>query len=98
VTRFSVGIERREEHRRRGGFRNLPLRMGYAQAKWPYTVNGNEIIEKRISVGTGLAFRQQGGHLDLALSYGMIGDKVENGSEDRIWRLAVSLVGFEKWW
>ena len=96
--RLAVGVERREEWRRRGGLGNLPLRAGFTVSRWPYTINGEPLTEKRISVGTGVPFRQRSGHLDVALSYAWVGDMDTHGIEDRVWRFSVSMVGLEKWW
>jgi len=96
--RWSVGVERAEQWRRRGGWRNLPLRLGISRQRWPYRVGGAEVLETRIAAGTGLTFREQTGHLDVALSYGWTGDRGDNGLADRTWRMTVSLAGLERWW
>lgn len=96
--RVGFGLERVEADRRHGGWSNLPLRLGVAFARWPYTVNGAKIDETRVSIGTGLTFRERNGHLDLALSYGWYGDEAKQGIADRMWRLTVSLAGLERWW
>jgi hypothetical protein len=51
-----------------------------------------------ISVGTGFPFGQNLGALDLALSYGIIGELEPNGLETTFWRLTLSVTGLEKWW
>jgi long-subunit fatty acid transport protein len=96
--RWSVGVERTEEWRRHGGWRNLPLRLGVMRQRWPYRVGGSDVLETRIAAGTGLTFRDQSGHLDVALSYGWTGELPDNGLADRTWRLTVSLAGLERWW
>ncbi len=96
--RLGIGFDRAEAFVRRAGRRNLPLRVGYSLQKWPYLVNGEEIIEKRVSAGTGFSFRDRSGHLDIALSHAWVGAVNKNGSQDRAWRLSISVVGLEKWW
>lgn len=97
-TTISVGIERRMDYIRRGGLANWPIRMGYSQRQWAYRVGGNPITEDTFSVGTGFPFRGQLGVLDLALSYSMIGEQAENGLEDSVWKMTVSVSGLERWW
>lgn len=96
--RFGVGLEKTAATARRGGLGNLPLRLGYAQSRWPYLVGGEEVVEHRFSIGTGVPFSRRSGHLDFALTYGMRGDLDKNGAEDSFWRLTVSLAGLERWW
>ncbi len=95
---LSAGVERLEAFQRRGGRDNLPLRAGASLRRLPYTVNGQTIDERRISVGTGVPLRNQGGHLDVAMSYIMTGSLDDHGVQDRAWRLTLSLAGLEKWW
>jgi hypothetical protein len=95
--RVSVGVERREAFVRRAGASNRPLRLGVLHRKWPYRIQGEDLFETRVSVGSGLTFRGNDGHLDFALSYGWAGDLAKHGVETKTWRLAVSLVGLEKW-
>jgi hypothetical protein len=94
----SFGCERGEAQVRRGGLGNLPLRLGATVRRWGYLVGGEPVQETRLALGTGFPFRAHGGHLDVALSYGWIGDQATNGYSDRVWRLSVSAVGLERWW
>jgi hypothetical protein len=93
-----AGIERLPASKRRGGFSNFPLRLGFKQQKWSYTVNNEDIMENRVSVGTGFPFKSNNGYLDFALSYGWVGDMEDHGVEDRYMRMTVSVTGLEKWW
>ncbi len=95
---FGAGVERLPASKRRGGLSNLPLRFGFRQQKWNYTVNNEDIMENRISVGSGFPFQSKDGHLDFALSYGWAGDKEKHGVEDKYLRMTVSVTGLEKWW
>jgi len=95
---YSVGLERERGQIRRGGASNLPFRLGYQQQFWAYRVGGSQIKEESISIGTGFAFRGNLGQLDLALSYGRIGDMEKNLMETKYWRFTLSVVGLERWW
>ena len=96
--RVGFGIDRAEAYRRHGGRSNLPLRLGFSMQRWPYLVQNDEVIERRVSAGTGFSFRDRSGHLDLALSYAWTGKLDTNGARDRSWRFTVSVAGLEKWW
>lgn len=95
---WGFGLERRRGTVRRGGWSNLPLRVGAGWHRWPYRVGGNEVVERTISVGTGFPLRGEGGTLDVALSWGQVGDEAENGLSSSYLRLAVSVTGLEAWW
>lgn len=97
-TTLSAGIERTAAHQRRAGWSNLPLRCGVQTRTWAYDVGGQAVKETTFSVGTGFPFRQDLGQLDVALSYSLVGDLADNGMDSRIWRLALSVSGLEKWW
>lgn len=95
---FGFGVERQRGNIRHGGTANLPLRVGANWHRWPYRVGGNEIIERSLSVGTGFPLKGGNGHLDAALTYGLVGDEGDNGVRSRYLRLAVSVTGLEAWW
>jgi|GEM_PF-1954971 len=93
-----AGIERMGARVRRGGFSNLPLRFGYTVHQWAYSVGGEPVEERTYSIGTGFPFSGNLGAMDLALSYGKIGDRDKNGLETEVLRLSVSVTGLERWW
>ncbi len=95
---LSAGLERVQAHERHGGRNNLPLRLGYQYRQWGYRVAGEPVQERFFSVGTGFPFRQQLGNLDVALSYGTIGNLEDNGGRSKVWRFTMSFTGLEKWW
>ena len=95
---IGAGLERSQQYERHGGMNNLPLRLGFQYRQWGYRVGGNPVKEKFISVGTGFPFRNRMGYLDLALSFGIIGDQADNGYESKVWRFSMSFTGLEKWW
>ena len=93
-----MGIERKPARVRRGGANNLPLRAGYTRKQWGYAINGEPVIEETFSLGTGFPFRGNLGQLDMALSFGTIGDMGTNQMESSYWRFTLSVVGLERWW
>jgi len=95
---LSFGLERTQGRVRRGGWSNLPVRVGASLRRWAYRVGGEVVDEKWINVGTGFPFGQNLGELDVALSYGIIGDLEKNGLETTIWRVGISVTGLERWW
>lgn len=95
---FGFGIERRRGTERRAGWSNLPLRVGANWHRWPYRVAGQDIVERSLSLGTGFPLRGDAGHLDVAVTYGLVGDESENGLSSKYLRLAVSVTGLEAWW
>ena len=95
---YSLGLERSSRQERHGGTNNLPLRLGYQYRQWGYQVGGNHVQERFFSLGTGFPFRNQMGMLDLAFSYGTIGNLADNGHESKVWRFTMSFTGLEKWW
>lgn len=97
-TQVAFGVERRAARERHGGLDNAPVRLGAAWHRWPYRVGGHDIIERSLSVGTGFPLHGDNGFLDVALTYGLVGDQADNGLESRYLRLSVSVTGLEGWW
>ena len=95
---LSVGLDRMQGHVRRGGWSNLPVRVGASFKRWAYRVGGEPVDEKTVSIGTGFPFRQSLGAMDVAMSYGVIGDLEKNGLTSHVWRLTISVTGLELWW
>ena len=95
---YTVGLERTRANERRRGWSNLPLRMSVAYRRWGYAIGGAPSDQRTMSVGTGFPFGHDLGQLDLALSWGKIGELAKNGYESDVWRLTVSVIGLEKWW
>lgn len=100
VDEYSVsgGLERARGTKRRGGLSNLPLRLGGVYRHWAYEVGGGEVEETSLSIGTGFPFARDMGQLDVALTWGKIGDLGTNGHRTDLWRLTVSVTGLEAWW
>lgn len=95
---LSLGLERARASERRGGWSNLPLRLGLRSRAWAYQVGGGEVRETTFSAGTGFPFRGEMGQMDVALSYSLVGDLQDNGLESRVIRLSISVTGLERWW
>jgi hypothetical protein len=94
----SFGIERALGRDRRSSWGNRPVRLGVTARRWAYELGGAPLDEWIYSAGTGFEFQGGRGQLDLALSYGTIGDRSQNGYATEYWRLTVSVSGFERWW
>ena len=95
---LSAGIERAQGHKRRGGSSNMPIRLGAMARQWAYSIDGNLIEERALSIGTGFAFQGGRGTLDLALTYGRVGKIEEHSVSSEYWRLTASVTGLERWW
>ncbi|MCB1181798.1 hypothetical protein KDM41_00020 [bacterium] len=95
---LGVGLERLKARERRAGLRNLPLRLGANLHRWGYRFGGEPVDELTFSIGTGFALANDLGQLDMAFSYGVIGDLEKNGAESTVYRLGISLTGLEAWW
>ena len=95
---YSFGLERSQDYERHKGLSNLPLRLGYQYRQWGYQVGGSPVVEKFFSAGTGFPFNQKMGQLDLAFSYGTIGDLEDNSYRSKVWRFTMSFTGLESWW
>ena len=96
--RIGFGCERAGARVRRGGWSNLPLRFGVSRGQWGYRVGDEPVREWRIAAGTGFVLSSGNGRVDVGLSYGRVGDRDRNGYVDDVWRLALSVVGLERWW
>lgn len=96
--RIGCGFERAGARVRRGGWNNLPLRFGVSRGQWGYRVGDEPVREWRIAAGTGFVLNAGNGRVDVGLSYGRVGDRDRNGYVDDVWRLALSVVGLERWW
>lgn len=94
----AFGVERRAARVRRGGLDNAPVRLGATWHRWPYRVGGHDIVERSLSVGTGFPLYGDNGFLDVAVTYGLVGDQADNGLDSRYLRLSVSVTGLEGWW
>ena len=95
---LAAGFERARGTERRGGMGNLPLRLGGAYHRWGYKVGGEPVEEMSFSAGTGFPFGRDSGQLDVAVTWGQIGDLGVNGQRSDLWRLSVTVIGLEAWW
>ncbi len=93
---FAVGLERKLGFQPLGRGSIVPLRAGYAWRRWAYDVGGSPIDEQTWSVGTGFPLSNRMGTIDVGISYFVLGDEAENGSQTRGWRLALSVTGLER--
>jgi hypothetical protein len=95
--RWSFGLERLQQGRRRGSW-DRPWRFGGYLREWNYALAGEPVEEWGLSLGTSIEFRVRASRADLALGYGRIGDLERNGVSEGIFRLQISVTGGEKWY
>ncbi len=95
---LGIGLEHLKANERHGGLGNLPLRLGANYHRWAYGLGGEPLDEYTVSIGTGFAFAQELGQLDVSFSYGIIGEVEKNGVESEVYRLGISITGLEAWW
>ncbi len=75
-----------------------PWRAGFYMRKWNYQLNGNDVNEWGATLGTGIPFRGGRARADLAVTYGRIGSLSDNGVEEDVFRIVVSVSAGEKWY
>jgi hypothetical protein len=95
--RWSFGLERRQQGRRRSGW-DRPWRFGGYLREWNYALGGHPVEEWGLSLGTSIEFRVRASRADIAVGYGRIGDLDRNGVTEGIFRLQFSVTGGEKWY
>lgn len=76
----------------------MPLRVGGWYRKWNYSLQGEQIREWGVSLGTAITLAGPFSRADLALQYGRIGAMDKNGAEEEFIRLVFSITGGEKWY
>jgi hypothetical protein len=91
-----VGLER--ESVRRGLRYTLPLRLGFYMRDWHYQVNGSDLSEWGVTLGSGLALRAGLARIDFAIGYSKTGNRDENGIEESLWTVVLSVAGGERWY
>jgi hypothetical protein len=95
-TTFRFGLER---HAARRGLRyTTPVRLGFYMRDWHYQLEGNDLAEWGLTVGSGLALRGGLARIDFALGYSETGSLDDNGARESIWSLIFSVAGAERWY
>ncbi len=91
-----AGIELEEEGA--GKRHKLPLRAGAWYRAWNYSLQGEQITEWGVSLGTAITLAGPFSRADLAVQYGKIGALDTTGADEEFIRLVLSITGGEKWY
>jgi hypothetical protein len=91
-----LGVER--ESVRRGLRYTLPLRLGFYMRDWHYQVQGNDLTEWGVTLGSGLALRGGLARIDFSAGYSQTGSLDDNGVNESIWTIVFSVAGGERWY
>jgi hypothetical protein len=94
---IAFGIER--QRAANGGFLSrIPLRFGYCEDQWHLEFpTGEGVTARFVTFGTGLSFPGAPGGIDLSLEFGQVGSIDDNGIDERVMRVGVSLNVSEPW-
>ena len=93
---WRVGLEKASE---RVGFRfTTPWRVGAYQRRWHYRLDGEDLTEWGVTVGTGITLRAGWARTDFAIGYSRIGDTGSNGAAESVLRFTLSVNGGERWY
>lgn len=91
-----LGLERNS---RRVGLRyTFPVRVGYYLRDWHYQLQGEDVREWGVSLGSGLALLGGLSRIDYSLGYSQVGDRGDNGVTESLWTIVVSIAGGERWY
>jgi len=93
---WRFGLER--EARRRGFGATLPVRAGAYWRQWHYQLNGSDVTEWGVTLGSGVYLRGGSARADLSIGYSRIGDLDENGASEDVFRIVLSIAGGERWY
>jgi hypothetical protein len=96
-TVVSFGVERRgsaEGHR----WARIPLRLGYYEDRWHVEIpDGNRVVSRFFSVGSGFGMPGGPGGLDVTLEFGKIGSVSDNAIDEKVFRVGIGMSLSEKW-
>ena len=93
---WRVGIER--EARPRGFGATTPLRLGAYWRRWHYQLQGDDLTEWGLTLGTGVVLRGGTARADFAVGWSRIGDLDGNGAQEDVFRAMLSISGGERWY
>ena len=93
---YRFGLER--QARPRGFGATAPLRLGAYWRQWHYPLNGNDVTEWGVTVGTGVVLRAGTARTDVSLGWSRIGGLDENGAQEDVIRVVLSISGSERWY
>jgi len=91
-----LGLER--ESRRVGVRYTTPLRLGYYMKDWHYQLDGSDVREWGVTLGSGLALRAGLSRIDFSVGYSQVGNRGDNGVAESVWTVVVSVAGAERWY
>ena len=73
------------------------VRAGVSRWTWGAEVGGNPVRETAVHFGLGVPLAPGKGGVHLAVEHAWVGSLAENGHEERVWRVVVSVSGQETW-
>jgi hypothetical protein len=91
-----LGLER--ESQRVGVRYTTPLRLGYYMKDWHYQLDGSDVREWGVTLGSGLALRAGLSRIDFSVGYSQVGSRGDNGVAESVWTVVVSVAGAERWY
>lgn len=81
------------------GFRaTTPLRVGAYWKRWHYQLQGEDVTEWGVTLGSGVALRAGSARADLSIGYSRIGNLDDNGASEDVFRATLSIAGGERWY
>lgn len=93
---WRFGLER--ESRRRGFGATTPLRMGAYWKRWHYQLQGEDVTEWGLTLGSGVSLRGGSARADVSIGYSRIGNLDDNGASEDVFRAVLSISGGERWY
>ncbi|RKZ16733.1 hypothetical protein DRQ53_05545 [bacterium] len=91
-----LGLER--ESVRVGLRYTMPVRLGFYMRDWHYKVQGEDLTEWGVTLGSGLALLGGLSRIDYSIGYSQVGDHGNIGVAESLWTIAVSIAGGERWY
>ncbi|MBU8920957.1 MAG: hypothetical protein KOO63_03770 [Bacteroidales bacterium] len=94
---ISFGIERRTGSDG-GKLSRMPLRFGYYENRWHLEFPaGQQVVSRFFTIGSGFGMPGGPGGIDFTIEAGKIGSVSDNGIDEKVLRLGLSLDLSEKW-
>ena len=91
-----LGLER--ESGRVGVRSTVPIRLGFFMKDWHYQLEGNDVREWGVTLGSGLSLRGGLSRIDFSAGYSQVGNRGDNGVMESMWTLVISIAGAERWY
>ncbi|MCK4538691.1 MAG: hypothetical protein KAV42_07845 [Candidatus Krumholzibacteria bacterium] len=94
---ISFGIERRAGSDG-GKLSGMPLRFGYYENRWHLEFPaGQQVVSRFFTLGSGFGMPGGPGGIDFTVEVGKIGSVADNGIDEKVLRLGLSMSLSEKW-